>query len=71
MDDFEALFRPIEKAPVTSGRVTDGGVSINSEGFSDTPSIAGSRTGGTGLSCVVMNVGRIPVKIADGGFHSP
>lgn len=71
MDDFELLFDPKPTAPVSTGIVTDSGIKVTGEAFSDTPSIAGSRTGGAGLSCVYLNVGRIPCRLADGGFHSP
>jgi len=71
MDGFESLFESENTAPVSTGIVTSNGIKAVGESFSDSPSIAGSRTGGAGLSCVFMNVGRIPCKLADGGFHSP
>lgn len=71
MDDLDFLFESENRAPVSTGIVTDNGLKVTGEAFSDSPSIAGSRPGGAGLSCVYMNVGRIPCRLADGGFHSP
>lgn len=67
---MEALFPKAEPSRVSTGLITNDGIAVNGEIYKGSPSIArgGSSKGG---SAITMYVGRIPVVIGYGGFHTP
>lgn len=67
---MDALFPRPEGPRVSTGVTNETGVRINGENVAAPPRIANGGAS-NGAPVITMTVGRIPVVIGYGGFHSP